>query len=116
MKQSSARGDRLLKKKSHIEVFSLETSETFEIGFHPKMHHNVFPVLPPPLLSKQWLHRQLYDLRRRWVVIGGDEVIRRKSIPRILWRLPKLTYTKGFGIKVSNIWLHKHNSHYNNIR
>lgn len=54
MKQSSARGDRPLQKNSHIEVFSLKTSETFEISFHPEMHHNVFPVLPPPQLSEQW--------------------------------------------------------------
>lgn len=55
MKQSSARGDRPLQKNSHIEVFSLKTSETFEISFHPEMHHNVFPVLPPSQLSEQWL-------------------------------------------------------------
>lgn len=51
MKQSSARGDRPLQ----IEVFSLKTSETLEISFHPEMHHNVFPVLTPPQLSEQWL-------------------------------------------------------------
>lgn len=58
--------------------------------------------------------RELHDLRRWWVVDGGGAVLCRKSIPRILCPLPKLTYTRGFGIKVSNIWLHKHNSHYKN--
>lgn len=38
----------------------------------------------------------------------------RKSIPRILWLLPKLTHARGLGIKVSNIWLRKHNGHYDN--
>lgn len=35
-------------------MFSLKTFETLEISFHPKMHHNVFPVLTPPQLSEQW--------------------------------------------------------------
>lgn len=36
-------------------MFSLKTSGTFEIRFHPEMHHNVFPVFPRPPLSEQWL-------------------------------------------------------------
>lgn len=95
-------------------VFSLKTSETLEISFHPAYHHNVFLVLSPHQLSKH-CNRELHDLRRWWVVDSGSTVMCRKSIPRILWLLPKLTYTKGFGIKVSNIWLHKHDSHYKNI-
>lgn len=40
--------NRRQKKSSHNGVFSLKTSGTLEIRFHSEMHHNVFPVLPPP--------------------------------------------------------------------
>lgn len=36
---------------SHSQVFALKTLETFEIGFHPEMHHKVFLVPPHPHLS-----------------------------------------------------------------
>lgn len=78
MKQSSARGDRPLQKNSHIEVFSLKTSEKFEINLHPKMHHNVFPVLPPPHLSKKWLQGTL----RPEEMVGGGQWRRSKKHPQ----------------------------------
>lgn len=74
------------------------------------MLHNVFPVLPPPRPCEQWLK----GTPRPEEMVGGGQWRCRKSIPRFLWLLPKLTYTRGFSIKVSNIWLHKHISHYEN--
>lgn len=35
-------------ENSHSQVFALKTLETFEIGFHPEMHHKVFLVHPHP--------------------------------------------------------------------
>lgn len=63
------------------------------------MHPSVFAVLPL-ISSASTGCRELYDLRRWWVVDSGGTIMYRKSIPRIHWPLPKLTYTKGFGIKV----------------
>lgn len=80
MKQSSAGG-----KNSHIQMFSLKTSQTFEISFHPEMHHNVSLVLLRPS-SERWLQGtpRPEDLRRgrRWVDSVEAQQCTGKSIPQ----------------------------------
>lgn len=79
-KQSSAGG-----KNSHIQMFSLKTSQTFEISFHPEMHHNVLLVLLRPS-SERWLQGtpRPEDLRRgrRWVDSVEAQQCTGKSIPQ----------------------------------
>lgn len=61
-------------KNSHNQMFSLKTSQTFEISFHPEMHHNVLLVLaasPPPPPPPNGGGRELHDLRRERKTVGG---------------------------------------------
>lgn len=103
----------LYKKTPTSKCFLWKPQRHLRYVFTPRcitMSSLCFPLLSAASSG----YRELHDLWRWWVVDSGGAVMCRKSIPRILWQLPKLTYIRGFCIKVSNIWLHKHNSHYPN--
>lgn len=83
-RRGRSRVQRGEKKNSHIRMFSLKTSQTFEISFHPEMHHNVLLVLLRPS-SERWLQGtpRPEDLRRgrRWVDSVEAQQCTGKSIP-----------------------------------